>query len=181
MISVVGGGGHGRDIAGWLGAQFAIYYDDDISRGAPLSELTSGAYLIGVWSSRVRARLAARLPDCTRAWVHERAVGPVDLQAGTFVAPGAIIHPSTRMGRHVHIGAGATIAQDCRLDDFVTVSPGAHICGDVTLRTGVMVGAGAVVKNLVTIGAGTTIGCGAAVVCDVPAMITVAGVPARRL
>jgi acetyltransferase-like isoleucine patch superfamily enzyme len=44
-----------------------------------------------------------------------------------------------------------------------------------------MVGAGAVVRPGVTIGTGAIIGAGAAVLADVPAWTTVAGVPAKPL
>jgi len=171
-IAVVGGGGHGRDIAGILGGSFTMFYDDDPSRGAPIAEL-EGEFLLGVNDPKVRCELAARIArECPHA-------SPFD--DGSIAWPGAWCHPSIQYGRHVHINTGATVSQDCVIGDFVTLSPGVHVCGDVTIGDRVNIGAGAVVKNLVTIGDDVVIGCGAAVIDDVPDGATVVGVPARAL
>jgi maltose O-acetyltransferase len=49
----------------------------------------------------------------------------------------------------------------------------------VVLEDAVTIGSGAVVIQGVRVGAGTTVGAGAVVVRDLPAGVTVVGVPAR--
>jgi UDP-perosamine 4-acetyltransferase len=59
------------------------------------------------------------------------------------------------------------------------VAPGAILCGNVSVGARALVGAGAVVIPGRAIGADAVVGAGAVVVRDVPAGITVRGVPAH--
>jgi acetyltransferase EpsM len=63
--------------------------------------------------------------------------------------------------------------------DFVNINPAATICGWVNVGDGAFIGAGATIKDRISIGAWSIIGAGAVVVKNVPANVTVAGVPAR--
>ena len=103
---------------------------------------------------------------------------------------GVDIHPAATIGRRftidhgmgVVIGSTAIIGDDCMVYQGVTLGmTGKHPYGKrhPTLGDGVLVGANAVVLGAITIGDHAKVGAGAVVVDDVPADVTVAGVPAR--
>jgi sugar O-acyltransferase (sialic acid O-acetyltransferase NeuD family) len=98
---------------------------------------------------------------------------------GTCLAPGAILTTRIRMGRHCIVNVKASVSHDCVLGDFVNINPAATICGNVTIEHGAYVGAGATIKERMAIGEDAVIGAGSVVIQDVPAGVTVVGVPAR--
>lgn len=79
----------------------------------------------------------------------------------------ALVNVSVTLGHEAHIGAGSV------------VNHGASISGGVVIGRGVLVGTGARVLQYLTVGEGATVGAGAVVTKDVPAGVTVVGVPAR--
>ncbi len=101
---------------------------------------------------------------------------------------GVEIHPAATIGRRfvidhgmgVVIGGTAIIGDDCMLYQGVTLGMTGHHGGKrhPTLGNGVMIGARAVVLGNITIGDNAKVGAGAVVVHDVPANVSVAGVPA---
>lgn len=98
---------------------------------------------------------------------------------GTVVLPGAVINAGARVGMNVIVNSGAIIEHDCVVGDHAHVATGAKLCSTVRVGNLAHVGAGAVVRQCLTIGAGAVVGAGAAVVKDVPAGVTVFGVPAE--
>ena len=101
------------------------------------------------------------------------------IQSHTFVCDGVTI------GDGVFIGHGVMFVNDkvpratnesraLATEDDWTLLP-------VTVEDGATVGSGAVILGGVTIGRGALIGAGAVVAHDVPAGVTMAGVPAREL
>lgn len=199
-ITVVGAGGHGRevaDVAQACGIVVTGFVSDGPPDGAaierrglavlgPVSVLDGSTDLVlGIGDGRVRRRVAAELPEgtWTVALVHPLAsVGSdVELGEGTVVAAGARLTTHIRVGCHVYIGPNATIGHDAVLGDHVTVLPGATVSGNVTLGDGATIGTGANVLQGLTVGKGATVGAGAVVTSDVAAGVTAAGVPARPL
>ena len=105
----------------------------------------------------------------------------VDRAEGLQVMAGAIVQTGVRLGENVILNTGAIIDHDCVIGDHAHVAPGATLSGCVRLDQGVHVGTGATIIQGIRVGTGSTVGAGAVVLHDVPAGITVVGVPAREL
>ena len=167
MISVLGAGPHGKQIAEMLGTP--ALFDDDIE-AYPTLEQCEGEYIAGALWPLVRRRIA------------ERAVNCVPWQHGIVVFPGVQIGQNVTLGDHNHILYNAVISHGCTLWDFVTVCSGAVLAGEVTVGDDVFIGANAtIIHGGITIGDGATIGAGAVVLANVPPGATVVGSPARVL
>lgn len=99
-------------------------------------------------------------------------------QGCQFMA-GAIVNPEAVLGRQCIINTKASVDHECILGDGVEIAPGATLCGLVELGTNVWIGAGATVLPRVRVGEDSIVGAGAVVTKDVPAGVTVVGVPAK--
>jgi len=115
--------------------------------------------------------------------VHPAAViaSDVVLGAGTVALAGAIVNPSTTVGRAVILNTASSVDHDCVIEDAVHIAPGTHLGGRVRVGRGAWIGIGAIVRDGVTIGENAVVGAGAVVIQDVPAGDVVVGNPARFL
>jgi len=92
------------------------------------------------------------------------------------------IHPAARFGQGIMIdhatgvvvGETAVVGNNCSFLHAVTLGGSGKECGD-----NVLIGAGAKVLGNITVGDGSRIAAGSVVLHDVPAHVTVAGVPAK--
>jgi UDP-3-O-[3-hydroxymyristoyl] glucosamine N-acyltransferase len=185
-VGLYGYGAHGRDIEEvWNRAhpdRNLLMFDDDPARdvtvGIPPAAVP--CYLGLNWPLE-RSAVADRVSWITPSALVDPSVvvgsGCV-LAGGVVVFPGVVMLRDVQLAEHVHVGYCASLAR-CTVGAFTTISPGALICGDVKVGEEVLIGCGAIVKNLVTIGDRAVIGAGAVVVNDIPADMTVTGIPAR--
>lgn len=111
------------------------------------------------------------------AWIASDA----EIGEGSQIMAGAIIQPQTRLGRYCIINTKASVDHEDVLADGVEIAPGATLCGDVSVGINAWICAGATVLPRIKIRADAVVGAGAVVTRDVPAGITVIGVPARPL
>jgi UDP-perosamine 4-acetyltransferase len=137
-------------------------------------------------STELRKSVYARFREkqyVFEAVIHPSASMAPDVHAGSGlqVMAGAVVQAGVRLGENVILNTGTIIDHDCVIGDHAHVAPGAVLSGCVHLDLGVHVGAGATIIQGIRVGAASTVGAGAVVLHDVPAGITVVGVPAKEL
>lgn len=99
------------------------------------------------------------------------------------------IHPAAQIGQGVMfdhatgivVGETAVIENNVSIMQSVTLGGTGSEAGDrhPKIRQGVMIGAGAKILGNINIGEGAKVGAGSVVLSDVPAHVTVVGVPAK--
>ncbi len=128
MATLIGNGGHARDIAG------TRYFARRVSHHKQLTG-NHRDVVIGINDPQLRDEVSREIGIEDAAWVH----------------PDAYLGPDCtyRFGTHINYGVSmtrTTIGHHC------TIAPGVTICGDVTIGDRVFIGAGAVIRNLISIG-----------------------------
>ena len=115
--------------------------------------------------------------------VHPAAV----VAPSAVIEPGCVVFPMAVVGAKARIGEGTVLNRASLVGHHTVVGPysflgpGANVCGLVTLGEQVHVGPGAIVRDRTRVGDRATVGMGAVVVADVPAGVTVVGLPARPI
>lgn len=104
-----------------------------------------------------------------------------EIGSGSILLDNVVVTADAAIGHHVVVMPNCTITHDDVLDDFATLAAGVSLGGSVRIREAAYVGMNASVRQTVIVGAEATVGMGAAVLNDVPAEQTWAGVPARHL
>lgn len=100
---------------------------------------------------------------------------------GSIVLAGTVLTAAVTVGEHVVVMPHATLTHDDVVEDYATVCAGVQLAGGVRVGRSAYLGTGATVREGVRVGDGSTLGMGAALLCDLPAGQTWAGVPAREL
>lgn len=104
-----------------------------------------------------------------------------EIGAGSVIMPGAVVNAFSKLGVGCIINTNAVVEHDCQLDDFVHVCPNSSIAGGVVIGKRSWVGIGTCIRQLINVGADVLIGAGSVVINDLPADVTVVGVPAKVL
>lgn len=200
-LLVLGCGGHGRvvaDVAFACGYGRIAFLDDTpeapeapfplLGPMAMLEELAQDwpAAIAAVGHNAKRLELFRRLRAAgyeTPCIVHPSAVVSTGahLGAGVFIAPGAIINTGARIADAAIVNTGARVDHDCLIGISSHIAPGATLSGGVTVGERAWLGTGCSVRQGISIGDDVVVGVGAAVIADLPAAGTYAGVPARPL
>ena len=122
-------------------------------------------------------------------WRHDRRVLALFFQNQISETFAIDIHPGAQIGSGIMIDHGtglvigetAIIGNDVSILHSVTLGGSGCIGGDrhPKIGNGVMISAGAKILGNITVGEGSKVGAGSLLLGDVPAHVTVAGVPAK--
>ena len=99
--------------------------------------------------------------------------------SGILLCANVVVNPGAHIGDNAILYAACTIAHDCLISKHAYISPGSNISGGARIGAGAFLGSGAVVLPKIKIGEWSIVGAGAVVTEDIPAHVTVAGVPAK--
>lgn len=122
-------------------------------------------------------------------WRNDRRALALLLQSKMSAQLGVDAHPAARLGRGIMfdhasgivVGETAVIEDDVSVLHSVTLGGTGNETGDrhPKIRRGVLLSAGCKIIGNIEVGEGAKVGAGSVVLSDVPAHVTVAGIPAR--
>jgi sugar O-acyltransferase (sialic acid O-acetyltransferase NeuD family) len=204
-VIIIGAGGHGKvvlDILREAGEHRPIgFLDADASLvgtqigGLPVlgpvnqvhklkQQHKAAGAIIAIGDNRVRASYASLVQEQGLELInaiHPRATVSRSATIGrnVVICAHAVVCAEAKVGDSCIINTGAIVDHECEIEPAAHICPGVALAGRVRVGKQAFVGTGARVIPCLRIGDNATIGAGAVVIRDVPARITVVGVPAR--
>jgi sugar O-acyltransferase (sialic acid O-acetyltransferase NeuD family) len=206
-VLIIGAGGHARVIADALlcrtelGEKYEIvgFLDDNtdlrnkgylgvriLGNISEASEFDHEAVVIGIGDNAARKKLYLKFKEMDKkiiTVIHPQAVIGTDVEIadGTVIFANVVVNSGARIGSNVILNTACTVGHDVVLCSHTQIGPGVNLGGGVQVGEGAFIGIGSSVNQQMKIGDWSVVGAGAAVVHDIPANITVVGVPAMPI
>lgn len=203
-LYIVGAGGFGREIYGWLRAisgssdwQLKGFLDDnlealkgldyDVPVAAPINGFAvkpSQLFVCGIGELSAKMKLCKSLLQQGARFltvVHPTAVvgKNVRIGQGVVLCPGVILTCDIEIGDMVIINCCSSVGHDASIGDWCTVNAHCDLTGHTKLGRGVFMGSGARIIPGKSIGDHGVVGAGSVVIRSVAAGQKVFGNPAR--
>ena len=205
-LLIVGAGGFGRELFVWASQHPdcgrawtpAGFLDDNpdalaaFGRFAPVHAIAGHkpsadtVYLAGLGMPPLKEQLVAPLVAAGAeflTFIHPQALigARVKLGKGVVICPGAILSVDIEIGDFAMVNLNCTIGHDATLGPWTSLSAQCDVTGHVRVADRVFMGSRASIIPGKSVGSRSIVGAGAVVVRDVPAGVTVVGIPARIL
>jgi sugar O-acyltransferase (sialic acid O-acetyltransferase NeuD family) len=205
-LHIIGAGGFGRELYAWASQhpdcgrawQLAGFLDDNLEALKPFGAfapvfplaghrpVSDQIYLVGLGMPALKEKLITPLIAAGAeflTFVHPSALigARVTLGRGVVICPGAILSVDIDVGEFAMVNLNSTIGHDARIGPWTSLSAQCDITGHVRVADRVFLGSRASIIPGKSVGSRSTVGAGALVVTDVPADVTVVGIPARIL
>jgi sugar O-acyltransferase (sialic acid O-acetyltransferase NeuD family) len=164
-----------------LGGRMVHGTIDEIGRAIGGSEL---CFFCAIGDNNARARIvriAEKFGWKPATLVHPTAVlaSNVEIGAGSYIGPAAVISFNTKIGAHVVIDMHVSIGHDAVLNDFCAVFPGARISGRCSLGEYALVGSNATLLPETCVRERAVVGASSLAHGLVETDTTILGVPGR--
>ena len=205
-LLIVGAGGFGRELHAWASQHpdcgrvwtLAGFLDDNsealtsFGRFSPVlppsghRPSADTVYLAGVGLPSMKEKLVAPLAAAGAeflTFVHPQALigARVKLGKGVVICPGTVLSVDIEIGDFAMVNLNCTIGHDASVGPWTTVSAQCDITGHVRVADRVFMGSRSSIIPGKSVGSRSIVGAGAMVATDVPAGVTVVGIPARIL